>query len=167
MVNAAIEHYRLFEENRQLTETVRKQNRELRRLNEELEQTVIRRTGDLLIQNRMLSLSQQIIECLPISIIAIDSQGIVTLANEGARHLTGDSLHSLMNKKEKDFLPLPIVSIFQDMRENKIDQKHFRAELFGGKFKGKIMLARFATIDPLDSVMMIFLPEGEEKLEKL
>ncbi|MCL6582771.1 MAG: response regulator [bacterium] len=157
MVSSAIDRYRLVEENRRLTEIVRKQNRELRELTEELEQMVINRTADLLAQNRILSLSQRIIDSLPIPVIALNSQRIITVANDQAQRLLGSNL---INRRDKDILPKPIMRIIQDVREVGIRQQECRGSLFHN-FTGRVVAIRFSTIEPSDGVILVLFPEGD------
>ncbi|MEW6378449.1 MAG: response regulator [bacterium] len=162
MVSNAIEHYRLFEENRQLTEIVRKQNRELRELNEELEQMVISRTADLLAQNRILSLSQQIIDCFPVPIMAFDSQGIVTVANRQSQILLG---RPLVRRKDIDLLPDPIMRIIRDITTGDMKQRQCRGNLFQN-FTGRAVAIRFASIEPSDGVILVLFPDERADSEE-
>ncbi len=158
-VKIGVEHYCLFEENRKLTTIIRKQNKELRQLNEELEENVITCTEDLLSQNKINSLSQQALRYLPAPVIVFDSQGTVTLANDRARELVGKPL---LKGSAGDFFPEPILLIIQQILEGHNKQKEYNGALFHN-LTGKALAVKFSTIDPRDGAILLLLPEGREE----
>ncbi len=158
-IQNAIEHYCLFEENRRLTTIIRKQNKELRQLNEELEENVITRTEDLLSQNKINSLSQLALNCLPAPVIAFDSRGTVTLANDRVCELVGKPL---LKVKACDFLPEGLLLVIQQILDGQNKQKEYNGALFHN-FTGKAVAVRFSTIDPKDGAILLLLPEGREE----
>ena len=82
----ALEHRRLTEENKQLYQRVSEQNEELRLLNANLEQAVERKTRELMIRNRVLSLAQDILDQLPAAVIGVDTTGTIVQVNQQATH---------------------------------------------------------------------------------
>jgi response regulator RpfG family c-di-GMP phosphodiesterase len=74
-IRQCLEHYDILRENQAMTAQIRKQNDELRRLNEELEGIVDART-------RSLQLSQDILEKLPIAVIGVSEEGWLVLMNQ-------------------------------------------------------------------------------------
>ncbi|MGD9248940.1 MAG: PAS domain-containing protein, partial [Desulfobacteraceae bacterium] len=61
-----------------------KQNDQLHKIDEKLEQMVNTRTHDLETENNMLALSNAILEDLPIAVVGIDIEGIIVSANKVA-----------------------------------------------------------------------------------
>jgi len=86
----ALEHRRLMDENVQLYRRIKEQNEELKLLNANLEQVVEKKTRELVIRNRVLSLAQEILDQLPVAVIGVDATGTVVQANRLAlRHFMG------------------------------------------------------------------------------
>jgi response regulator RpfG family c-di-GMP phosphodiesterase len=77
-IRQCLEHYHLRREHAQLSHQTRQQNEQLRQLNESLEQAVSERT-------RSLAFSQEVLECLPVSVIGVSREGEIVLTNECAR----------------------------------------------------------------------------------
>lgn len=63
--------------------------RENDRLNNELEQRVVEKTRELTRNLKMLQVSQEILESLPVAVIGIDNDGVIAVANSMAHHLLG------------------------------------------------------------------------------
>jgi DNA-binding NtrC family response regulator len=80
----AFEHRRLAEENRQLYKRVTEQNDELKLLNANLEQAVEVKARELVIRNRVLMLSQVILDQLPVAVMGVDTTGTIVHANRRA-----------------------------------------------------------------------------------
>lgn len=81
-IRQALDQYDLIKANRQLDETVVRQNRKLQQINERLEDTVAERTREIEIKNHALKLSDAILEKLPVAVLGIDNNGVIVLANE-------------------------------------------------------------------------------------
>ncbi len=87
----ALERYFLHKKNGQLTDELKKKNEELREINQNLERMIEERTSELRFQNRVLTHSQNILDCLPVGVLGIDADGLIVQCNqEGTRLLTGD-----------------------------------------------------------------------------
>lgn len=80
-ISNALEHYFVHRKNRQLTEELEIKNRELHEINNSLERLVEERTSDLVIQNKILTSSQNILDALPVAVIGIDPDGMVAQCN--------------------------------------------------------------------------------------
>lgn len=77
-IRQCLEHYRLRREHAQLSQQARRQNDELRLLNESLELAVNERT-------RSLVFSQEVLERLPVAVVGVSREGEVVLTNQHAR----------------------------------------------------------------------------------
>lgn len=89
-VRQGVERWQLLKRNRALNEQAEEQNRQLKRFNAELEQMVSDRTVALELRNRALSLSQEVLDGLPVAVVGIAPDGQVALANDLARRLFPD-----------------------------------------------------------------------------
>lgn len=79
-IRQCLEQYDLLEHNRKLVEQIQVQNDQLSKLNRDLEHRVAERT-------RTLSLSQEILEKLPVPVVGVSPEGMVVLTNEKVREL--------------------------------------------------------------------------------
>lgn len=91
-VRQGVERSQLLRHNRALGERAEEQNRQLKRFNAELEEMVSQRTAALELRNRALSLSQEVLDGLPVAVVGIAPDGQVALANALARQLFPDLL---------------------------------------------------------------------------
>ena len=90
-IKQGLEQYELMQSNRRLNQKVVQQNEELKRVNDNLEGLVQKRTMELEIQNQALELSHAILEDLPIPIIGISSEMMIVLINSKAQTLSFDN----------------------------------------------------------------------------
>ncbi len=81
-VSNAIDHYFIQEKNRKLTKELAFKNQELLQINNNLEKIVEERTSDLVMQNRILTSSQNILDSLPVAVVGIDPDGAIVQCNK-------------------------------------------------------------------------------------
>jgi two-component system NtrC family sensor kinase len=89
-IRRALEQHDLQVENKRLTNLLVERNEELRRMNEELEQRVERRTGELLFKNHAYQISKNILDQIPIGILGVSDDGTIVQANQVACELLGE-----------------------------------------------------------------------------
>ncbi|RJP81638.1 MAG: response regulator [Candidatus Zixiibacteriota bacterium] len=84
----ALEQMRLLSENQQLARELQQKNRQLEDFNRQLEQKVEERTLELQFRNKVLSISQEILELVPIGIVGFGDKGDLVLMNlQASRYL--------------------------------------------------------------------------------
>ena len=81
-ISKALEHYFTNQKNIQLTKELEAKNMELQEINNNLEKLVEERTADLVIQNKILTASQNILDSLPVGVVGIDPGGLVVQCNK-------------------------------------------------------------------------------------
>jgi CheY-like chemotaxis protein len=86
-VRHGVERCQLMRHNRLLNQRAEEQNRQLKRFNGELELMVASRTEALELRNRALTLSQEVLDGLPVAVIGLAPDGQVALANDMARRM--------------------------------------------------------------------------------
>lgn len=101
----AIERYRLYAENLQLTAGLKKANEELRALNENLEALIDERTSELILQNAILRRSQEILDDLPIGVVGIDTEGFIVQMNKTAHNILTHGCESMLGRDRNDAFP--------------------------------------------------------------
>jgi len=103
-VRRGLEQYELQKQHKALLAQVETQKRELEELNRSLERRIQEQTQSLLIQNRALRLSQEILENLPVAVLGISEDRIAVLANRRAHELFGEDAR-LVGRSAQEFLP--------------------------------------------------------------
>ena len=103
-IRQALEQYNLIQANKKLHEKVIKQNEELQRINENLEDMVKERTKDLEVQNKALELSRHILEDLPVPIIGVSSEEMIVITNRAA-HSMNNGKNIELGKELSDYFP--------------------------------------------------------------
>jgi len=84
-IQKALEQYDLQQANKELHRQVQEQNEELKKINENLETLVQERAKELIIQNQTLELSRAILDDLPVAIIGVGADGVISLINQEAQ----------------------------------------------------------------------------------
>jgi FixJ family two-component response regulator len=104
-VRHGIERWQLMRRNRELLRETAEQNRRLSNFADELEEQVQTRTEALALRNRALSLSQDVLDRLPVAVIGIAPDGAVALINELGRRIFPDLAPG---DRADRVLPLPV-----------------------------------------------------------
>ena len=127
-VRRALEQYKLSQENKALSERVMAQNRELVELNRGLEHRIQERTQDLMIRNRMLLLSQDILEDLPIGILGIDEEGLIVLVNRQAQEWFAPEITVTLGRQISTLFPKDIADAVKLALKKGKDKKRKTSE---------------------------------------
>lgn len=80
-IRKALEQYDLVEQNKTMADIIKKQNEELKIINDSLEKKVEERTHALELRNQALELSRIILDQLPFPVLGVDNEGYVAMAN--------------------------------------------------------------------------------------
>ncbi len=83
----ALQHRELKQQNDRLNEELQKKNIELQELNDNLEKKVQQRTEALEIRNRVLAVSQGVLDVLPIAVFGIDPEQMIAQCNDMGQDL--------------------------------------------------------------------------------
>ena len=105
-IKQALKQYDLIEANKMLHEKVLKKNQELNSVNQNLETVVEERTRDLEIQNQALELSRAILEDLPVPIIGISPEKMITIINQEIQSLPNNNKPIEIGKKLENYFSL-------------------------------------------------------------
>ena len=112
-IRQALDQYDLIKANKKLHYEVIRKNKELERINENLEMLVQERTKDLEVQNQALELSRTILEELTFPVIGISNESMVVLLNKTARLLTGSLKGISLGSKAENFFPDNLTKIIK------------------------------------------------------
>ena len=113
-IGKALEQYDLIQANKMLHEKIMKQNKELQKINENLEALIQDRTEKLEIQNQALELSHAILEDLPVPLIGVSVEGMIVLINRQAQSLLKSGKSIEIGKRVSDY--------FSNDMEEKMDK---------------------------------------------
>lgn len=109
-IREAFQRYEMEQQNLRLTEELRRTNEELSRLNQGLEQQVTEKTREIVRHFRLIQISQEILEHMPVAVLGIDDLGMIAVSNRRANELfrcrPGEGL---LGTIASDSLPEPMV----------------------------------------------------------
>lgn len=108
-IRQALQKYDLIEDNHRLHQQVLRQNEELKRVNENLEQIVAARTSELGLQNQALELSHAILEDIPLSIIGLSAEGIVAVINRKTQEMRHVGLSVEIGQRADEIFPQEVI----------------------------------------------------------
>lgn len=110
----AFHHYELGYENKCLA-------RKLRTSNAKLEQRVEEKTRQVLLNQRGLTISQEVLEHLPVGVLNIDDSGIIVLANRQAHTLLGYDGQNLVGQAADTLLPETVCMLSRQTADQSTD----------------------------------------------
>ncbi len=112
-ISKALEHYFTYQRNIILTKELESKNRELQEINNNLEKLVQERTSDLIMQNRILIASQNILDSLPVGVVGIDPGGLIVQCNKRGLELFTQDEGNILGMDRKESFPEE-VNVFID-----------------------------------------------------
>lgn len=114
-ISNALDRYYIKEKNVMLTKELEEKNLELQKINSGLERVVEERTSDLMMQNKMLISSQNILDSLPVAVIGMDLEGQIVQSNKLGLELFIMEKGNIMGTHRMDSLPDEINVITEDV----------------------------------------------------
>ncbi len=116
-ISNALDHYFIKQKNIQLTKELEAKNRELQEINNNLERLVAERTSDLIMQNKMLTSSQNILDSLPVAVIGIDPEGQIVQCNKLGLELFHHNNSTILGTDRRDSLPEGVNAFIENVFE--------------------------------------------------
>lgn len=113
-VEEAFRHHELKRENAHLTEALKAANAELDHINRNLEMRVEQKTREVTLNLRVLRLSQEVLENLPVAVLGIGDDGLIAVANRLAHEWLDRAQGSLIAQPAADVLPATLRARSQD-----------------------------------------------------
>lgn len=105
-VEEAFQRYEMKMENAHFEQVLEDTNETLQQLNFELEQRVEETTGKVMRNLEILQVSQEVLEHLPVAVIGIGDDKVITIANRSAHRLfAADETCSLLGETASDVIP--------------------------------------------------------------
>ncbi len=116
-ISNAIEHYFMQEKNMMLTKELETKNEELLQINNNLEKLVGERTSDLVLKNRILISSQNILDSLPVAVVGIGHDGLIVQCNKKGVDIFSRDGGSLLGMNRHDSFPDEVNSFIERVVE--------------------------------------------------
>jgi two-component system, NtrC family, sensor kinase len=104
-ITNALERYQLRHENDELLRRLQDSNHELSILNSNLENMVRERTKSLELHNRALTITQSVLENLPVAVMGVDSNCMIIQCNRACRELFKPFNREILGASCPDLLP--------------------------------------------------------------
>jgi two-component system NtrC family sensor kinase len=154
-IASALLHQELQWENRMLNEELQKKNNELQRVNDNLEELVIKRTEALDIRNRVLQVSQGVLDVLPVVVFGIDPEDLIVHCNEYARDLFPyGGIGPLGNERQDVFSP-EINALIDRLKVERVPKAMI--EVHKQKFRGEV---RRLHETQMQGAVLVLIPES-------
>ena len=128
-ISNALDRYFIKKKNIQLTKELEAKNSELQEINNNLERLVAERTADLIMQNNMLTCSQNILDSLPVAVIGIDPEGQIVQCNKLGLELFHHENGTIMGTDRRHSLPEGINAFIENVVERGIPSAHVHSNI--------------------------------------
>lgn len=124
-VEEAFQRYELKMENVRLARELRLANEALLRINHELEQRVVEKTGEVMRNLNVLQVSQEVLEHLPVAVIGIGDDGVIAIANRAAHGMfSQQGTRALLGEMAGDVITPELLVSMADSECDRPDEKH-------------------------------------------
>ncbi len=101
-ISNALDRYFMHQKNIQLTRELEKKNKELKEAKDNLEDLLKERTFDLMLQKKILTGSQNILDSLPVGVIGVDPEGSIVQCNKRGLELSGNERETIIGTDRQD-----------------------------------------------------------------
>ncbi|OGQ98537.1 MAG: hypothetical protein A2521_13595 [Deltaproteobacteria bacterium RIFOXYD12_FULL_57_12] len=150
----ALEVQALRLKNLQLARELEDSNEELQRINANLEHMVEERTAELVFQNRVLSFGQNMLDCLPVGVLGLDTSGMVMQCNTLGFELLGRAGSEVIGLDFRQLLPEELATWVADLQGNDWNRQ---TSVAGRALK--VRGARLRTPDGQHGTILVLEPE--------
>ncbi len=158
-VRKAFQYYEIAKENERLTKELQLINDQLSHLNQTLEQKVIDKTHEILHGVKVLQISQEILEHLPIGIIGIDEQNMIVASNRCAETLFRQpSVACLIGLNANDVLPAVLLQALQQLRSDHLAQLKFGVVSLSEDVSINVSISMMGDMSQSKGAIMILCP---------
>lgn len=124
-IKQCVEHHDLLRENRDMVSHIREQNVALSRLNEQLEEEILKRT-------RSLELSQKLLDNLPVAVVGVSREGLIVSVNEAVKKHQDFFQEITVGSEMKDSLPLSVAKAVERTMDTGVGE---RFDVYDGRIR--------------------------------
>jgi YesN/AraC family two-component response regulator len=147
----------LVQENRNLNDELKEKNRQLEEFNHQLEQKVAERTQELRQHNRVLNLSQEILEHVPVGVVGVSFDGVVVLMNNLARQHFFPGIGEMMDV----VLPSELVTMCRELLDSQQESMETTIELLRRHYQ--VHLSTLPAGEGLGGAMLVLQPAAQNE----
>lgn len=158
-ISNAVDRYKLYKRNLELTEELKYKNEELTRLNEQLKQLLKDKTALLEFKGRALRNFQNIINAIPVGILGVDYEGVMVHINESWLKVA-EADWSYLSSDIKAFLPEQFVHFIETVKDRGSAQEYITINRTSGKLVGSIISD---ITGQQEGIILTFIPDDEKK----
>lgn len=101
----ALERYYLNKNNKELAEALKTKNKELKKINDDLERLIAEKSSKVMLLNEILTKVQNINYAIPVGVIGIDPDGIIVQCNKEAEKILFINKPDFLGKRYEEKLP--------------------------------------------------------------
>jgi response regulator RpfG family c-di-GMP phosphodiesterase len=123
-IRQAFEHHELRAERDRLARELQAANEQLATSNQGLERQIASQSRTLDQNQRLLELSREVLERLPVGVVGVSDDGKVAVANSLAHRLVGQPSGALLEQEAEDVLPASLQEICHLMEHETTFERH-------------------------------------------
>lgn len=133
---------------------------ELRVANEKLERRVVHQGRELDLHHRMLELSREVLEHLPVGVLGVGDDGVIAVANTRAHELLDLAVGSLLGISVRDVLPPAMQDLCGGAGETPV-RGYLQVQPVEGKPSLRVHCERLGTDTVSQGNVLVLVPEGD------
>jgi response regulator RpfG family c-di-GMP phosphodiesterase len=153
-VRQAIEQHELRAENRRLTE-------ELSEANKALSLQLAEQDRELITHQRILELSREVLEHLPVGVLGVDDDGVIAVVNTMAHTLLGSGDSELFGGDVESVLPQQLAEVCKLAAVGAHNQPHYMELETDGRMV-KVYCSSLSGREDSRGKVVVLLPDDEE-----
>lgn len=135
-IASALRYRKLLRENKKISWELKRREVELQEINGNLDSLVAKRTETLDIQNRVLQISQGVMDVLPVVVVGIDPDQVIVQCNEFARNIFPCGFIGPLGNDRQDAFPPEVNELVDRVKYERHPQTIL--ELHKQKFRAEV-----------------------------
>lgn len=157
-IRQAFEHYELRAERDRLADELQTFNAQLAESNQGLQQRIVCQSRELDAHHRLLELSREVLEHLPVGVLGVSDEGVVAVANSMAHRLIGVNAGELLGQPAAQVLPPVLRAICQATEQGRTVEQHHVA-MVGGRQALTVHATRLGERPGCHGSVLVLVPE--------
>jgi two-component system, NtrC family, sensor kinase len=124
-ITNALEKYFFSKKNRELANELITKNEELARINTELQRLIAERTSEIKLQNKVVTITHNINDSIPVGVIGLDPDGIIVQSNREAEITICADRSYLLGNHYKEKLPGDVCAFIEGIADREPISRKF------------------------------------------
>jgi len=156
-IASALRYRKLLRENKKISWELKRRDTELQEINGNLDSLVAKRTETLDIQNRVLQISQGVMDVLPVVVVGIDPDQVIVQCNEFARNIFPCGFIGPLGNDRQDVFPPEVNELIDRVKHESHPQSIL--EVHSQKFR--VEVRRLHEVRS-QGVVLVMIPLNEQ-----